>query len=129
MVPLSRQALALIEELRPLTGQFELMFPSARHPHDPMSENAILYLLYRLGYRHVATGHGFRTAASTWLNESGFPADHIEMQLAHFSGGVRAVYNRAQYLPGRRILMQSWADHVDQLQGSNVVPLAPRSRA
>ena len=81
-----------------------------------MSENTILYALYRLGYHSRATGHGFRSSASTLLNELGFDPDVIERQLAHQERNkVRAAYHRAEYLPERRAMMQKWADYVDDL--------------
>jgi len=76
----------------------------------------MLYAIYRMGYHSRATGHGFRTTASTILNEQGFPADAIERQLAHAPRDkVRAVYNKAEYLPIRRKMMQSWADMLDTM--------------
>src|SRR6185312_2310313 len=81
-----------------------------------MSENTILYALYQMGYHSRATGHGFRSSASTLLNELGFDPDVIERQLAHQERNkVRAAYHRAEYLPERREMMERWADHVDQL--------------
>ena len=81
----------------------------------PLSENTFLFALYRLGYRGTMTAHGFRALASTVMNESsGFPHDVIERQLAHKeTDAVRAAYNRAQYLPRRRELMQWWSDWLD----------------
>ena len=75
----------------------------------------MLYALYRMGYRSRATGHGFRSTASTILNENGFRPDVIERQLAHGErNAVRAAYNHAQYLPERREMMQWWADYIDK---------------
>ncbi len=90
-----------------------------------MSENAVLYALYSLGYHGRMTGHGFRHVASTQLNEMGFRADLIEKQLAHGdSNKIRAVYNKAQYLPERAEMMQAWADYIAGLKaGTNVVPI------
>jgi integrase len=83
-----------------------------------MSENTILFALYRMGYQYKATGHGFRATASTILNEHGFNSDVIEHQLAHNERNkVRAAYNHAQYLPERRKMMQWWADFLDQAAG------------
>ena len=79
-----------------------------------MSENAMLFALYRMGYRSRTTGHGFRATASTILNENGFHPDHIERQLAHIERNkVRAAYNHAQYLPERRKMMQWWGNYLD----------------
>ena len=111
IVPLSRQTLGILEELKASTGSGRFLFPHRTNPTKPMSENTILFALYRMGYHSRATGHGFRATASTILNELGFPADAIERQLAHAPRNkVRAAYNRAQYLPERRRMMQEWAD-------------------
>lgn len=116
VVPLSRQTLALLAELKPLTGHSPLLFPNERKLNTPMSENTILYALYRMGYHSRATGHGFRSSASTLLNELGSDADVIERQLAHQERNkVRAAYHRAEYLAERRSMMQRWADYVDEL--------------
>ena len=112
IVPLSRQAIAILKELQPVTGQWKYVFPNQHKPAGHMSENTILYALYRMGYHSRATGHGFRSTASTVLNEHGFPPDVIERQLAHGERNqVRAAYNHAQYLPERRKMMQWWADY------------------
>jgi integrase len=111
IVPLSRQALDVLRELQALTGRGALLFPSRSKATQPISENTILYALYRMGYHSRATGHGFRSTASTILNELGFPGDVIERQLAHSSKNkIRAAYNKAQYLPERARMMQQWAD-------------------
>jgi integrase len=116
IVPLSRQTLAVLAELKPLTGHSRLVFPNERKPTTPMSENTLLFALYRMGYHSRATGHGFRSSASTMLNELGFDADVIERQLAHQERNkVRAAYHRAEYLPERRVMMQRWADYVEDL--------------
>lgn len=90
-----------------------------------MSNNTILYALYRMGYHSRATGHGFRATASTILNEQGFKPEVIERQLAHAERNkVRAAYNRAEYLPERRAMMQQYANTLDALaQGAKVLPL------
>lgn len=86
-----------------------------------MSENTMLYGLYRMGYHSKATGHGFRSTASTILNEHGFAPDVIERQLAHAERNqVRAAYNHAQYLPERRKMMQWWADFLDRMAAKKV---------
>jgi len=122
IVPLSRQAVQTLRELHPLTGAGRYVFPSARTPGRPMSENAVLAALRRMGYeRDQMTGHGFRTMASTLLNEQGAPADAIERQLAHAErDGVRDAYNRAEYLTERRRMMQSWADYLDGLMAGGI---------
>lgn len=116
VVPLSRQAQAVLKELDLLTGSRELALDSALRPGHPLSENTFLFALYRLGYKGLMTAHGFRALASTVLNEqSGFAQDVIERQLAHQeTDAVRAAYNRASYLEQRRELMQWWADWLDR---------------
>lgn len=112
VVPLSSQAQAVLASLRLLTGEGALVLDSPLRPGHSLSENTFLFALYRLGYRGRMTAHGFRALASTVLNEqSGFAHDVIERQLAHKeTDAVRAAYNRAQYLPQRRLLMQWWGD-------------------
>ncbi|MEJ0090600.1 MAG: tyrosine-type recombinase/integrase [Limisphaerales bacterium] len=114
IVPLSKQAMATLRELSGISGEWEFVFPNQQKPSGCMSENTLLYALYRMGYHTRATGHGFRSTASTILNEHGFPPDVIERQLAHCERNqVRAAYNHAQYLPERRKMMQWWADFLD----------------
>lgn len=120
IVPLSRQAVAVFRELEKLSGHRQWVFPNEHNPAKFMSENTMLYALYRMGYHSRATAHGFRSTASTILNEHEFRADVIERQLAHGErNSVRAAYNHAQYLPERRKMMQWWADHVDHLFAEN----------
>lgn len=116
VVPMSRQAKAIVAELKELAGDTPLVLDSPLRRGHPLSENTFLFALYRLGYRGRMTAHGFRALASSVLNEhSGFDKDVIERQLAHQEvDDVRAAYNRAQYLPKRRELMQWWADWLDQ---------------
>ncbi len=118
IVPLSGQASTVIEELRPLTGRGKYLFPSERSAARPMSENTINAALRRLGYsRDEMTGHGFRSMASTLLNEQGWNRDAIERQLAHSErNAVRAAYNYAEHLAERRKMIQSWADYLDRLR-------------
>ena len=115
VVPLSRQALAVLEELRPISGSHDLVFPGRSERDRPISENTFLYALYRLGYHQRATTHGFRALASTILNESGlWRPDAIERQLAHQEqNAVRAAYHRSEYVEERTRMMQWWADFVD----------------
>jgi integrase len=116
IVPLSTQAIATLRELEELTGFRQYLFPNQHKPEKFMSENTMLYALYRMGYHSRTTSHGFRSTASTILNEHGFRADVIERQLAHTERNtVRAAYNHAQYLPERRKMMQWWADYLDRL--------------
>jgi integrase len=125
VVPLSTQALAVLAELRTLSGKRKHLFPHRSRDGRTMSENTILYALYRLGYESRMTGHGVRAVASTLLNETGFPPDVIERQLAHIERNkTRAAYNRSSYLPERVKMMQHWADVLDAMRtGSNVVPM------
>ena len=118
IVPLSRQAIAILEEIKPLTGGGKYVFPGIRSADRPMSENTVLAALRRLGYDNTEmTGHGFRSMASTLLNEQGYNRDAIERQLAHSErNSVRAAYNYAEYLPERRKMMQEWADYLENLQ-------------
>ena len=130
IVPLSTQAVAILRELHPLTGSGLYVFPGARTASRPMSENAILAALRRMDYStDEMTGHGFRSMASTLLNEQGFNRDAIERQLAHAErDGVRAAYNYAEYLPERKRMMQSWSDYLDGLStGANIIPLFTKS--
>lgn len=121
-MPLSKQVVALLQELKAFNGDGELVFPGDRVASKPMSENTILFALYRMGYRSKMTGHGFRGIASTALNEMGYRADVIERQLAHTErDGVRAAYNHAQYLPERTAMMQHWADYLDAISTGNKV--------
>lgn len=116
IVPLSRQAISVLRELESMSGNNRYVFPNEHNRSSYMSENTILYALYRMGYRGRATGHGFRTTASTILNENGFPPDVIERQLSHAERNKsRDAYNRAQYLPERRKMMQWWADYLDRI--------------
>ncbi len=123
IVPLSKQAIAVLNGLRALTGAGRLVFPSAISKDRPISENTVTYALARMGYKGRMTGHGFRSAASTMLNEQGFRHDVIERQLAHNErNAVRAAYNRAEYLPERKAMMQQWADYLDKIKaGAEVI--------
>ena len=116
IVPLSRQAIEVLRELQKHTGNRQYLFPNQHNPVSFMSENTMLYALYRMGYHSRTTGHGFRSTASTILNEDGFMPDVIERQLAHGERNkVRAAYNHAQYLPERRKMMKWWADYLDRV--------------
>jgi len=125
IVPLSDQAIKILEEVKQVTSTSVYVFPSSRNDGRPMSDNAVRTALRTLGYTNDdMCPHGFRTTASTLLNEQGWSPDAIERQLSHMpKDQVRAAYNRAQYLDERRRLMQSWANYLDQLKsGSNVIP-------
>lgn len=117
IVPLSKQAIELLKKIRATHNNPDFVFPSHINPNKPISENTLIYAIYRMGYHSKATAHGFRATASTILNEKSFPADVIEKQLAHGERNkVRASYNHAQYLPQRREMMQWWADYLDKLK-------------
>jgi integrase len=122
IVPLSTQAVALLDDLRNLTGSGHLVFPSIRSTDRAISDNTINAALRRLGFSgEEMVAHGFRSMASTCLNEQGCHPDLIELQLAHAERNEsRGAYNRAQRLPERRRMMQSWADYLDGLRrGAN----------
>jgi integrase len=124
IVPLSKQAVAILRELHALTGEKTHVFPGVRSAGRAMSENTVNAALRRLGYaKDEMTGHGFRSMASTLLNEQGWHRDAIERQLAHAErNNVRAAYNFAEHLPERRKMMQAWADYLDKLaRGAQVV--------
>ncbi len=117
IVPLSKQALKVIEQVKAINGNKEFLFPSPINPNKTISENTILYAIYRLGYHSRTTAHGFRATASTILNENEFNRDHIEIQLAHSERNtVRESYNHALYLPQRKKMMQWWADYLEKLK-------------
>lgn len=124
VVPLTRQALAMLAELKEISGGSRFVFPG-RNRDKPISNNTMLFALYRLGYKGKMTGHGFRAVASTILNETGFNPDVIERQLAHCERNeIRGAYNRAEYLPERKRMMQHWADYLDSIEaGAKVIPL------
>jgi integrase len=128
VVPLSRQAIAVLHEIRAHGMGSRYVFPG-RNPDKPISNNTMLFALYRLGYKGKMTGHGFRAVASTILNEAGLRADVIERQLAHCERNeIRGAYNRAEYLPERKEMMQRWADMLDALAtGARVIPLQRRA--
>lgn len=134
IVPLSAQAIAVLKELEPLTARGipakpdapRYVFPGARSRERPMSENAVLAALRRMGYpKDEMTGHGFRSIASTLLHEQGWNHQTIERQLAHAErNAVSAAYNYAEHLPERRKMMQAWSDYLDGLKrGAEIIPL------
>lgn len=118
IVPLSRQAVEVVRELQSISRRSRFIFPALGNVRRPMSENTVNAALRRLGYAHdEMTGHGFRSMASTLLNEQRWHPDLIELQLAHAERNqVRAAYNRAQRLVERRKTMQARADYLDQLK-------------
>lgn len=116
-VPLSTQSIAILNRLKILFGDEGLVFPGINSRNSPLSENTMLYALYRLGYHSRATMHGFRALFSTIANESGFNPDAIERQLAHREKNeIRAAYHRSEYMPERIKMMQWWADHLHKME-------------
>jgi integrase len=130
LVPLARQAVVILEDLKPVTGRGKYVFPSEITYDRPMSNNTLNSALRRLGYQsHVITPHGFRAMASTLLNEQGWNRDAIERQLAHMEhNDVRAAYNYADYLVERRKMMQAWADYLNMLFHAAQSPPAVRPK-
>jgi integrase len=126
LVPLSRQAIALLEELRPVTGQFKLVFPGAVSRTQPVTGEAMNKVFHSLGFKGQQTVHGLRGLASTYLNESHeFDERVIEAQLSHKEKNkVKAAYNHAKYMGERRRIMQWWADYIDHKAGKTGAALA-----
>lgn len=132
LVPLSRQAVAILEELQPLTGRGRYVFPGGRSPRRPMSNNAVLAALRRMGFdKDEMSGHGFRAMARTILDEVlHFRPDYIEHQLAHAVKDPNGrAYNRTAHLPERRKMMQGWADYLDTLKADKGTVVAFKKRA
>ncbi len=123
IVPLCKQAIEALQSLYPLTGNRQYAFPSARSPKRPMSDNAVLSALRRLGIpKEQMTGHGFRAMARTLLDEElGYRIEWIECQLAHAVKDANGrAYNRTTYLKQRKEMMQHWADYLDNLKAESV---------
>lgn len=119
IVPLSRQAIAVLRELSLYTGPKGFLFPSTRSLEKPMSDMAVNMALRLMGYGETMSGHGFRAMANSLLAEKGWSVDAIERQLAHVeTNQVRAAYHRAQHLDERRRMMQAWADYLSELKDS-----------
>lgn len=131
IVPLSRQAVEILRELQPLTGKGRFVFPGARTSRRPMSDNAILAAMRRMGIaKEEMSGHGFRAVARTILDEVlGVRPDFIEHQLAHAVRDPNGrAYNRTAHLPERRKMMQQWADYLDKLKaGAEIIPIHQRA--
>ena len=123
IVPLATQVIAILRELQPVTGSRRYCFPALGSGIRPLSDNTLNAALRRLGYSgDEHTAHGFRSTASTLLNEQGWHPDLIELQLAHAERNkVRAAYNKAQRLAERRTMMQAWANFLDALKGGGQV--------
>jgi len=129
LVPLPAQALAILEELRPLTdrGPESYLLPAIGRKVQPISENTLNQALRRLGFgpERMCT-HGFRSSASTLLHELGWAPDLVELQLGHAIGGVRGIYNRAQRLDERRGMMEAWSGYLDTLRDGDAKVVALR---
>jgi integrase len=123
-IPLSRQAAEIVRALHPLTGHIPALFPSRNGDGAIISENTVLKVIENIGFKGRMTGHGFRSVASTYLNNLGtIRPDMIEAQLAHGDKDrVRAAYNRADYMEYRKAMMQFWADTLDKMQASDKLP-------
>ncbi|HHN8460439.1 TPA: tyrosine-type recombinase/integrase [Morganella morganii] len=124
VVPLSKQVIELFNSLKPLSGHYELVFIGRNDHRKPLSKESVNQVIELLGYKGRLTGHGFRHTMSTILHEKGYNSAWIETQLAHIDkNAIRGTYNHAQYLDGRREMMQWYADYMDELEGSldNVV--------
>ena len=116
IVPISQQVSVLLKQLNKISGDGDKLFPHERYGHyRHMSNNTVLYALYRMGYKGRMTGHGFRGIASTILHEQGFDSAHIELQLAHDEDDeTKAAYNHALYLKQRTDMMQHWSNYLEQ---------------
>lgn len=121
-VPLSRQVIAILKELKPICSGSDYLFPSNASLEKPMSPSTLNVMFGRMGYGGLLTPHGLRATASTILNEMGFRGDVIERQLAHTERNeVRRAYNHAEFIDDRRVMMQGWADYIDSIR--KVVPI------
>jgi integrase len=121
VIPLPDQAIILLKELHYLSGESVYLFPSRSSKTQPKSNTVFIMALKRLGYEGRQTPHGFRHIASTTLREKGYQRDHVEAALAHVTGGVEGVYNKAAYLVDRIPMMQAWADYLDKLSDDKVI--------
>jgi integrase len=124
IVPMSKRVIEILKELQNITGQYKFIFASTHKPlKQPMSENAMLYALYRLGWHGRMTVHGFRHLASTSLNELGFGSHLIEKQLSHENKNtIAGTYNKAEYLNERITMMNEWTSFVENANG-NIIPI------
>ncbi|MFA7468846.1 MAG: integrase arm-type DNA-binding domain-containing protein [Desulfotomaculaceae bacterium] len=124
IVPLAEQVISILNEMKRYDNGSGFVFPADTYGKGKhMSNNTILYALYRMGYRGRMTGHGFRGIASTALHEQDFNHNHIEAQLAHIEGDgeTSGAYNYAEYLPQRTKMMQAWADYLDAIKKENII--------
>ncbi|CDN00382.1 TPA: tyrosine-type recombinase/integrase [Klebsiella quasipneumoniae] len=115
LVPLSTQALDLLNELKIMTGNYRHVFPGRNDPNKPMSEASINQVIKRLGYGGRVTGHGFRHTFSTNLHEKGYDSAWIEIQLAHVDkNSIRGTYNHAQYIDKRREMLEFYSSYISK---------------
>ncbi len=123
IVPLSSQVIDILKQLKEINGTYDYVLAGIKDYRKPISNNTMLYAIYRLGYHSRATGHGFRATASTILHEMGYHTDAIERQLAHSERNkVKAAYNSAEYLPKRKIIMRDWSNLIESMSsGNNVI--------
>lgn len=123
IVPLTKQAINILKELEPITGHLGLVFPGERNDRKPMSENTLLFCLYRLGYKGKATPHGFRATASSILHEQNFNSDAIERQLSHIERNkVKGAYSyHAEFMKEREKIMKWWSAYIDDLEHEKIV--------
>ena len=123
-VPLSDQVVALFESLKPVTGMYPLVFAGRNDRTKPISKESINKVIELLGYKGRLTGHGFRQTMSTILHEEGFDSAWIETQLAHVDkNAIRGVYNHAQYLDGRKEMMQWYSANITHLLKTSFSPM------
>jgi len=122
LVPISKQVLKLFQNLRNVNADSDFVFPTSRNITKPITSDSLRLALRRVGVgKDKMTPHGFRSMASTRLNELGYGPDLIEIQLSHLPvNKVRAAYNHAEYLDERRIMMQEWSDYLDKLQNKEI---------
>lgn len=122
VIPLNKQAINILEIMRSISGHTSFIFPTLNTPRNkPMSKETVNNALKRMGFKGELVAHGFRSIASTALNEQGFDYDLIEVSLAHVDKNkVRAIYNRATYLDKRRNMMTWWGDFVEQASKGSV---------
>lgn len=120
IIPLASQVVKILEDLRPLSGDGEYVFANNVHKGRPMSENTLNAAIARLGFKGEIVTHGYRYMASTLLNEAGWDGDWVERQLAHKDKDtIRDIYNQAQYLTGRKDMLQAWSDYLDELSNGD----------
>jgi integrase len=124
IVPMSKKVIQVLKDLQKITGQYKFVFASSNKPQEkPMSENAMLYALYRIGWKGRTTVHGFRHLASTTLRELGFKRQVVEKQLSHeIKNRVESAYNKAEYLEERTILMNEWSSFIENSNGK-IIPI------